>query len=124
MDRLKRVRYLPQPDVEAELLRGLRLQVVRLVDDEMIERGDGAAPTREVGQQQGVVHNHQVRALGRLARPLEEAPALPHEGVLARKAVSVGGGEARPGRACAGVEAQLRAVSAVCLRQPARQRSR
>jgi len=70
-----RVEILPA-HVDAELVGGNVLEVVGLVDNQVLILGQHAAFHRQVGQEQGVVHHHQVRPFSAVSRPVEEATAL------------------------------------------------
>ena len=122
MQPLQRLLDLAQADTHAELLGRLVLEVVGLVDDEVVERGDRAPAGREIGEEEGVVDDDDVRRLGRPPRAVEEAAALAHKGVLAGEAVDVGRGEAAPGERLAGAEPELGAVARPGLGEPERER--
>ena len=100
-----------------QLPAGFLLQVVRLVDNHPLVVPQHGAAHRQIGQQQGMVHDQNVRPVGLLPRPAQEtgrAFAAP-EG----RADALGvGADARPGPAVAGLHIELRAVAVRGVVQP------
>ena len=79
--------------------------MVGLVDDEVVVGRDGAAASGEVGEEQGVVDDQQMRPLGLVLGAAEETDAV---GRLAFASVS---GEAVPPLHLAACDADLRAIA-------------
>ena len=101
-------------DAEAELPRRLGLEVVRLVDDEVVVVGQQRAADLEVGEQQRVVDDEQVRGGRLVAGVAVETCALPCAGADREpaRAHAVPREEFRAG------QPQLRAVAGACLAEP------
>ena len=101
-------------DAEAELPRGLRLQMVRLVDDELAIVRQEAAAALEVGQQQRVIDHHQVGRLRPLPGRQEAARAAARDGAFPAPL----GGEPLPDGAFLGRQMQLGPVAGARLLKP------
>ena len=101
-------------DAEPELARCLGLEVVRLVDDEVVVVGEQRAAHLEVGEQQRVVDDEQVRGRGLVAGVAVEARALPGAGAHREPARA----HAVPRRQLRAGEPQLGAVAGARLAQP------
>ena len=69
---------------DGELRRRLILQMVRFVDDQRVIVRQNAVARRRIGQQQRVVHDHEMRALGGATRSKEETLAALVEDARAR----------------------------------------
>ena len=67
-------------DAEAELARGLRFEVVGLVDDQVAVFREQGAADFHVGEQQGVVHDYEVRGGGLVAGVAVETRAFASAG--------------------------------------------
>ena len=102
----------------AELLRGLVFQVVRFVDDEVVEGRYRTAARGDIGEQQRVVDDDDVCGFGGFTRALKEALAFADVAVLAGEAIGVLRGKALPGGPLAFVEVEFRAVAGLSFRQP------
>ncbi len=111
VDSVQRVNRDAEAETRAELVGGNVFDVVRLIDDQVVELRDRAAARGEVGEKQGVVDHQDVGRLGGLARTEQEARAFAHVPVLAGEAVRILCAEALPGDPLIGGQVELRAVS-------------
>ena len=119
LDAIERLTESVGAEAAAHVLRGRVLQVVGLVDHDRVGRGQGAAARGEVAQEQRVIDDDDVRGLGALARTLQEAGAVAHEGAGGvGEAVLALGAEAVPDRVLPGQQAQAGAVAVLGAAQP------
>jgi hypothetical protein len=76
--------HILMSDLKTELLRRLIDEVMRFIDDEVPVRRQHTALGQQIGQQQRMVHDDDVRAFGCGPRPVEETLVPPMEEATAR----------------------------------------
>ena len=102
--------------LEAELARRLRLQVLRLVDDQVRVLRDDTAADSDIREEERVVHHYDVGGLGPLAGAQQEAGAVLHERARRGEAGFVLGAQSFPDNILALRETQLGPVAGIRVR--------
>jgi hypothetical protein len=120
-DRRQHRAQLVLAGVEAELICRFVFEVVRFVDDQPVVRGQHPAAVGDVREHERVVDDHQVRALGPLARPQELAGAIADVIRAYSEAIGIRRREPVPERLLFRAQAQLGPITRVRGSQPEQQ---